>query len=415
MKKGCLILAIVAFLMMSGALVYYFAIQNKKNPTVYEYTKPKVEDVLTKAVASGSIKPRQEVNIKPQVSGVIDRLYVEAGDIVEKGQKLALIKLIPSEVNINSATSNLELARLRFNDAKRELDRQRLVNTQQLDIQTAQANYDVSEQELERQRALFSDGVISQQELTNFELDTKLKKNALDNILLNSKNDLSQSQIEFEIRQQELEAAQSNLQLLKEGKTANSKQVSNIVTSTMSGMVLDVPVEEGSSVVERNNFNEGTNIAIVADMNTLMFEGEIDESEVGKLKIGMPLEIKVGAIDEELFEGVLSFIAPKGVEEDGTVNFKIKADLKIPDSGTFLRAGYSANADIILSKKSNVITVNERDIVVKDGKSYVDKVVGDQSFEAFEIETGISDGIIIEVLSDIDTSMQIKVQQDILD
>jgi len=412
MKKGCLITSIVAFLLMSAALIYYFAVQNKKDPTVYEYVKPEIQDVVVKAVASGSIKPRQEVNVKPQVSGVIDKLYVEAGDIVTKGQKLALIKLIPSEVNINSATSNLELARLRLNDAKRELERQKLVNSSKLDVQQAESNYQVAADELKRQRTLFEDGVISEQQLTSFDLDAKLKKSVLDNIVISSSNTLSQAQVEVEIRQQELQAAQSNLQLLREGKTSNSKQVSNIVTSTMAGMVLDVPVEEGSSVIERNNFNEGTNIATVADMGALVFEGNIDESEVGKLKVGMPLELKVGAIDGETFNGVLEFISPKGVEVDGTVNFEIKAAIENSDSGSFLRAGYSANADIILDRKVNSITVNERDIIEKDGKSYVEKVVGDQSFEDFEITTGVSDGIIIEVTSDIDTSMQIKVRQD---
>jgi len=351
MKKGCLIFGIIALIGLTLGLVYYFVQQNEKTPEVYEYTKAEVQDVVKKAVASGSIKPRQEVNVKPQVSGVIEQLYVEAGEMVKKGQKIALIKLIPSEVNINSAKSNLELARIRYEDAKREEKRQQSVNAKKLDIQQAEASYKTAKTELTRQKSLHEQGVISDQDLMQFELDAELKKSALENIKIVSKNTLAQSKITVDLRRQEFEAAQNNLQLLREGKTSNSRQVANIVKSTMDGMVLDVPVEEGSSVIERNNFNEGTSIATIADMGSLIFEGTIDESEVGKLKEGMPLILKVGAIDGEEFKGILEFISPKGTVEEGTVNFKIKANIIKGNSETFLRAGYSANADIILEKR----------------------------------------------------------------
>lgn len=408
MKKGCLIGALVILGIMSVWLVYYFMVQNKKDPEVYEYVKPKIEDIVKKAVASGSIKPRKEVNIKPQVSGVIDKLYVEAGEMVTKGQKIALIKLIPSEVNINSAKSNLELAKIRYTDALREVERQRNINSQKLDVQQAEANYKLAEKELTRQESLHEQGVISDQDLQQFQLDAELKKNTLENMKISSSNNLASAEIEVEIRKQELDAARNNLQLLREGKTSNSKQISNIVNSTMDGMVLDVPVEEGSSVIERNNFNEGTNIAVIADMGSLIFEGTIDESDVGKLKVGMPLVLKVGAIVNEEFSGILEFISPKGTEDEGTVNFKIKADIKNDNSETFLRAGYSANADIILQRKDQVIAINERDIIFKDDKTYVELVKGDQEFEESEIQTGLSDGVLIEVISGIDTTTQIK-------
>ncbi len=412
MKKGCLIAALVVLGLMSIGLIWYFIGQNDKAPVEYESTKPEVQDIIKKAVASGSIKPRKEVNIKPQVSGVIEELYVEAGDLVKKGQKLALIKLIPSEVNINSARSNLELAKIRYEDAQRELTRQRKVNTGKLDVQQAQANYDVSKQELDRQTQLNQEGVISDQDLLQFQLDTELKKNILDNMNITAGNTLAQAEIELDIRKQELDAARNNLQLLREGKTSNSGQVANIVNSTMNGMVLDVPVEEGSSVIERNNFNEGTSIATVADMGSLLFEGNVDEADVGKLKEGMPLVLKVGAIDDEEFKGVLEFISPKGEELEGTVNFKIKAAIVDNTSETFLRAGYSANADIILEKRDQVVSVNERDIILEDEKSYVELVVGDQEYEKKEIKTGLSDGILIEVTEGIDTTTQIKIQSD---
>ena len=412
MKKGCLIFAIAALVLMSVGLVYYFVQQNQSNPIVYEYVKPKVEDVLKKAVASGSIKPRQEVNVKPQVSGVVDKLYVEAGESVTKGQKLALIKLIPSEVNINNAKSNLEVARMRYTDAKREADRQKSVNTQQLDVQQAEANYATAATELTRQESLHEQGVISDRELLQFQLEARVTKTALDNVKIVSANAVSQAQVTLDIRQQELLAAENNLQLLQEGKTANSRQVANVVRSTMDGMVLDVPVEEGSSVIERNNFNEGTSIATVADMGSLIFEGEIDESEVGKLEEGMPLILKVGAIDDKEFDGLLEFISPKGTVSEGTVNFKIKAAIDNENTGVFLRAGYSANADIILEKREQVVAINERDMYTEDDKTFVEVVTGDQEFEPTEITTGLSDGVLIEVLTGIDTSTQIKLRSD---
>ena len=408
MKKGCLIAVLVVIGLMSVWLVYYFMVQYKKDPVVYEYVKPEMNDIIKKAVASGSIKPRKEVNIKPQVSGVIDKLFVEAGEVVTKGQKLALIKLIPSEVNINSAKSNLELAKIRYDDAVRELERQQQVNNRKLDIQQAEANYNVAAKELTRQKSLHEQGVISDQELQQFELDAELKKNVYENMKITSSNTLASAQIDVEIRKQELDAARNNLQLLREGKTSNSGQISNVVTSTMNGMVLDVPVEEGSSVIERNNFNEGTNIAVVADMGSLIFEGTIDESDVGKLKVGMPLVLKIGAIANEEFEGILEFISPKGTIEEGTVNFKIKAAIKNENTESFLRAGYSANADIILQRKDKVISINERDIVFKDDKAFVELVKGEQEFEEKEIETGLSDGVLIEVVSGLDTTTQIK-------
>ena len=409
MKKGCLLSLAAILVLLTIALVYYFASQRENSDITYEYAKPELRDIYKKAVASGSVKPRKEVNIKPQVSGVVGELYVEAGQMVKKGQKLAKIQLIPSEVNINSAMSNLELAKIRYEDARRELERQRSVNTQQLDVQQAEANYTLAESELNRQRQLYEQGVISQQTFQQFELDAKLSKNTLDNIRITSSNTLAQAETSLDIAKQELDAARNNLQLLREGRTSNSGQVANVVNSTMDGMVLDVPVEEGSSVVERNNFNEGTNIAIVADMGSLLFEGKVDESDVGKLKEGMPLRIKVGAIDDETFDGVLEFIAPKGTEEEGTVNFVVKASIQQGDSEAFLRAGYSANADIILDSREQVIAIQERDITIEDEKSYVEKVTGDQEFDQQEVEVGLSDGIYTEALSGVDTTMQIKV------
>ncbi|HQU58086.1 MAG: HlyD family efflux transporter periplasmic adaptor subunit [Phaeodactylibacter sp.] len=410
MRKGCLI-AIGAFLVLATiGLSIYFYRQNKKGPENYTTEKPVIMDIVRKTVATGSIKPRKEVQIKPQVSGVIDELFVEAGQIVTKGQQLARIKLVPSEVNINSAQSNVELARLRLQEAQRELQRQREVNSKKLDVEEARVSYENAKREEERQRKLFEDGVISEQEYNRFKVDLELRKAAFDNSKIVSTNSLRSFETEVDIRKQELDAAINNLALLREGASRNSRQVANIVTSTLDGMVLDIPVEEGTSVIERNNFNEGTSIAIIADMNSLIFEGKVDESDVGKLKEGMPLELTVGAIENSKFDATLEFISPKGIEEEGTVKFEVRADVK-PSKDIFLRAGYSANADIILDRRKEVVSIKERDVLFEGDTTYVEVQTGDQEFKKQLVKLGLSDGIQVEILEGVDTTAQVKVQQ----
>ncbi len=408
MNKGCGISLAVFLLLVSIGLGYYFYKQSVKDPVVYDTTKPEIKDIIKKTVATGSIKPRQEVMVKPQVSGVVDALYVEPGEMVTKGQKLAKIKLVPSQVNINSAQSNVELARIRLRDAQRELQRQEQVNSNKLDVEEARLAYENSEREAKRQKELFDDGVISEQEYNTFQLDLDLKKAVFENAEIRSTNNLKQFKSEVDIRRQELQAAEDNLALLREGASRNSRQVANIVTSTVDGMVLDIPVEEGTSVIERNNFNEGTSIAIVADMKSLIFEGQVDESDVGKLQEGMPLVLTVGALEEEKIDAILEYISPKGVDVEGAVKFEVKAAIK-PREDIFLRAGYSANGDIILDRRDKVVSIKERDLHIKEDSTWVEIAVGDQEFEKRPVKVGLSDGIQIEVLSGIDTTTQIKV------
>ena len=412
MKKGCLIAAAVFIGISAIGILYYFFQQNKKDPTKHELTQASYEDIFKKAVATGSIKPRQEVNIKPQVSGVIDQLFVEAGESIKKGQNIARIKLIPSQLNINSARSNVELARIRFEEAKRDYARQQELNAKNLDVNQAKVNYETSKKQEERQRRLFEDGVISEQEYEQFRLEAEVNKTLFDNASIAANSSLKQFKASMDIREQELQSAINNLQLLQEGVTRNSKQVANIVTSTLDGMVLDVPVEEGSSVIERNNFNEGTTIATVADMNSLIFEGKVDEADVGKIKEGMPLQLTIGAIDQQKFNAVLEFISPKGEDEDGTVKFEVRAAITNQPEDVFLRAGYSANADIILESKEQALSIQERDVIYENDTAYVEKKTGDNEFEKIEVELGVSDGIYVEVLNGVDTTLQIKVQSD---
>ncbi len=410
MKKGCLIAGISAVALLSVGLGYYFYQQSVKDPVVHEFEAPEYSDILKKSVAIGSVKPRKEVQIKPQISGIVEELYVEAGEIVKKGQQLARIKLVPSPVNINNAESSVELARIRHRDAERELTRQKEIFSQNLDIQTAQANYNNAEREEERNRQLFDDGIISEQEYNRFALDKNVSKTDLENAKILASNNLKQFEVELEIRKEELEAAITNLQLMREGASRRFGQISNTVVSTVDGMVLDVPVEEGSSVIERNNFNEGTSIAVVADMNSLIFEGKVDESEVGKLKEGMPLKLKVGAIEKDTFDAILEHIAPQGVLEEGTVKFEIKAAIT-PSEETFLRAGYSASGDIILEQLDDVLSIQERDVIFKGDTTFVEVQTGDQEFEEKEVQLGLSDGIRIQVLDGLTEETKVRVRK----
>ncbi len=409
MNKGCLI-GLGAFLLIATiGLSIYFYNQNKRSPENFETEQPVMTDIVKKTVATGTIRPRKEVHVKPQVSGVVDELFVEAGQLVKKGQQLARIKLVPSEVNINTAQSNVELARLRLQEAKRELQRQRELNRQQLDVEEARVNFENARREEERQRQLFEEGVISEQEYQRFQMNRELAEAALENTRIATQNSIRQFETEVDIREQELQAAINNLQLLREGASRNSKQVANIVTSTLNGMVLDLPVEEGSSVIERNNFNEGTSIAIVADMNELIFEGKVDESDVGKLREGMPMELTVGAIERKTFGATLEFISPKGEEEEGTVKFEVRAAVK-PTKETFLRAGYSANADIILERRQQVIAIKERDVLFEEDTTFVEIQAGERQYEKREVKLGLSDGINVEVVDGLDTADRVKVQ-----
>lgn len=411
MKKGCLFSTIGLLVLLTAALVYYFVRQNKPDLENTMTNKAEYLDISKKIVASGTINPRQEINIKPQVSGVIDELFIVAGEIVEKGKQLARIKLVPSQVNINQAQTQVELAKLRFDDAKRELKRQQQVNTSQLDIETARANYENAKTEEARQRSLYEGGVISEQQYNQYKLELELSQTSFENAKIVSSNNLSQYENRVDIAEQELISATANLRLLKEGVDQNSKQVANIVSSTVSGMILDVPVEEGSSVIERNNFNEGTTIATVANMNTLVFEGTVDEADVGSIVEGMPIILKIGAIPDKEFNAVLEFISPKGVKEEGTIKFEVRAAVS-QTADNFLRAGYSANGDIVIYKKDNVLAIKERDIIYDKDETFVEVKNGD-GFDKIKVETGISDGINTEIVSGLDTTQLIRIQQEI--
>ncbi|HLT93709.1 MAG TPA: HlyD family efflux transporter periplasmic adaptor subunit [Membranihabitans sp.] len=410
MKKGCFISTAVIIGLLTAGLIFYFINQNKAAKTNTNTAQAQYLDIARKVVATGTIIPRQEINIKPQVSGVIDELFVEAGDTISKGTIIARIQLVPSQVNVNQAQSQVELARLRLQNAQRELERQKTIHSQNLDVETAEANFENARTEEARQRQLFEAGVISEQQYNQYKLELELRRNALDNAKITSRNSLSQYENQVDIAQQELNSAISNLRLLREGVDQNSQQVANEVYSTVSGMVLDVPLEVGASVIERNNFNEGTTIATIADMENLIFEGKVDEADVGSIDVGMPIKLKIGAIPDLEFDAILEYISPKGIKEEGTVKFDVRAAVK-PTDDMFLRAGYSANGDIIIHQRDNVLAIKERDILYEGSDSFVEVKTGD-GFEKKKIEIGISDGLNTEVISGIDTTMLIKIQQE---
>jgi HlyD family secretion protein len=347
MKKILKILLLVVFIGLICGTMFYLYQKSKKKPVVYEIKSPCVSNIVKKTVATGSVVPRKEILIKPQVSGIVDELFIEAGQHVKKGDLIARVKIIPNMVELNNAESRLNKARINYEDS-------RLV--------------------YERQRKVYEQGVIPEAEFQQYKLTYM---NAME----------------------EQETAESNLQLIKEGVSKKSGTITNtLIRSTIEGMVLDVPVEVGNSVIESNTFNEGTTIATVADMGEMIFKGKVDETEVGKLKLGMPLILSIGAIEDEKYDAELEYIAPKGKEENGAIQFEIKADVKLKEN-TFIRAGYSANADIVLDRRDSVLVIPESLIKFeREGDSaYVEIETEPQVFDKRYIKTGLSDGINIEV------------------
>ena len=354
------VIRIIFGLILVGIFVWtlmFLYNKSQKRPVMYDTESPFVTNIIKKAVATGSVVPRKEVEIKPQVSGIIEKIYVEAGQKIEKGDLVAKVKIIPNMVTLNNAESRVNKAKIVFNDAQRNLN---------------------------RNKKLFEDEVIAEATFQKI-------------------------QLEYENAKEDLEFAKNNVQLIREGVTKKLGTATNtLIRSTISGMVLDVPVKEGNSVIESNNFNAGTTIASIADMNQMIFEGKVDESEVGKVKPDMDLLLTIGAIEEEKFTAKLEYISPKGVEEEGAIQFEIKAAMELKEDH-FIRAGYSANADIVLESKDSVLAIHESLLQFNSDTPYVEVETKPMKFEKRYIEVGLSDGINIEVLSGLDTTDKIKV------
>lgn len=364
-KKVFLFLFLAAFVAGTVWLIYYFINKSSTPTVIYKTETPFNATIVKKTVATGSILPKREVTVKPQVSGIVETLYVEAGQIIKAGQLIAKVRVVQ---NLSGKNNDL-----------------RTINEGERVVQTARVSFENAQIEKERQEKLLSQKVISQQEY-------------------------QRALTEFNLRKEELSRAERGLDISLQNVLQNSGRISNEIFSTVDGMILDVPVKVGSSVIERNNFNEGTTIAIVADMNSLIFEGKVDESEVGKIKEGMDLNLTIGAIPDKVFKAKLEFISPKGVTEEGAIKFQIKAKVLLSE-GDFIRAGYSANADIVLDKKDSVLAIKES--MLQFGKKdsvYVEvETSKPQVFEKRLIKTGISDGINIQILSGVEKNNKIKV------
>jgi len=356
MKKILGIVIGVVVLTLFGGTVYFLWAKSQKPETVFQTESPKKATIIKKAVATGAVVPRQEVEIKPRVSGIVEEIYVEPGRPVKNGDLIVRIRVVPDMVNLAGAQDRV---------ARAEIAR------------------DNAEKEYERNKKLSEQGLIAASAFQPFDAAWK---NA----------------------QAEVAAARENMDLIEKGISRSAGSVTNtLVRSTINGMVLEVPVEVGHSVIETNNFNAGTTLATIADMDDMIFKGKVDESEVGKLKTGMALLLTIGAIQDQQLNAMLEHIAPKGVEQEGAIQFEIRAALA-KQSGVTVRANYSANADIVLDRRDSVLAINESLLQFEGDKKFVEVETAPQKFEKREITTGLSDGIQIEVVSGLTESDKVK-------
>jgi len=345
-----------------GALwaALFFIKSNSKSAITYETQQPFITDIEKKTVATGKVIPQDEVEIKPQISGIIDKILLEEGVKVKAGDLIAVIKVVPNEQTLYQAQGRVRNAELALNNAKIEY---------------------------ERNKTLYDKGVVSNQDFINLELA-------------------------FEQGKQELKNANADYQIIRKGSIGGSAAANTNIRATVSGTILEIPVKEGDQVIQANNFNDGTSIATIADLTKMIFEGKVDEGEVGKLAVGTPLKITLGAFEGIELDAKLKFIAPKGIEETGAVQFKIEGDVEVSDD-VFIRAGYSANASIVLEKKEDVLVIPEALLQFDKttNKPYVELAIGaeaDQKFERKDIEIGISDGVNVEILSGLTEEDKVK-------
>ena len=319
MKKYLkIVLLVIVAIILVGTFVFLYQ-KSRPKVVVYETLKPEVTDLQKTTVATGKVEPRDEILIKPQISGIIDEVYKEAGQAVRKGEVIAKVKVIPELGQLNSAESRVRLA----------------------EINATQAETDFS-----RVKKLYEDQLISREEYEKSEVAVKQAR-------------------------EEKQTAKDNLEIVKEGITKNSASFSStMIRSTIDGLILDVPVKAGNSVIMSNTFNDGTTIATVANMNDLIFRGNIDETEVGRIHEGMPLKLTIGALQNLTFNAILEYISPKGVETNGANQFEIKAAISVPDS-VQVRSGYSANAEIVLQRANKVLAVPESTVEFKGDSTFV--------------------------------------------
>ena len=309
-------------------------------------------------VVTGKVIPEDEVEIKPQLNGIIDRIFVEEGDTVQNGQLIALIKVVPDERSVYAA---------------------------QAQVIAAELNVENAERQIKRAEELFAKDIISTQ-------------------------DYEDAKLSFDTAKENLTASKNDLEILRKGSVSGSSTANTNIRATVSGTILEIPVKLGDQVIAANNFNEGTSVAIIADLTKMIFEGQVDEAEVGNLENGMSIIVNMAAIPGEDFDAKLKFVAPKGTEEGGAVQFKIEADITLNED-TFVRAGYSANGSLVIDQRNDIMVIPESVLQFdrRTQQPYVEIEISDQKFERKDITIGLSDGVKVEVLSGIEMSDKIKI------
>ena len=341
MKKFLKIFLGVLFAaLLLGTFVFLWQ-KTRPVKVVYTIVQPKLDTLKQFVVATGKVEPRDEVLIKPQISGIVSDVYKEAGQMVRKGEVIATVKVVPEMGQLSSAESRVSVA------------------------------------EFGRTETLHDKGVVSDEEF-------------------------EQGRTDLQKAEEELLNAKENLEIVKNGITSRYKELSNTqIRSTIDGMILDVPIKVGNSVIQANTFNDGTTIASVADMSNMLFRGNVDETDVGKLHEGMPVKLTIGALQNVELDANLEYVSPKATEDNGVIMFEVKAAVKIP-ADVFVRAGYSANASIVIESREGVLTLPESTVEFEGEKTYVYLLtsaedIAEQTFDKREVKIGLSDGINIEL------------------
>ena len=338
--------------------IAYFVRTNSKSAIQYDTTTAFTSSIQKTSVVTGTVIPEDEVEIKPQLNGIISEIMVEEGDMVNNGDLIAIIKVVPDERSVYGAQSQVNAAELNVNNAERQM---------------------------QRAEELFSKQIISQQEYEDAEL-------------------------RFNTAKENLQAAQNDLEIIRKGSVSGSSTANTNIRATITGTILEIPIKLGDQVIAANSFNSGSTVAIIADLNMMIFEGQVDEAEVGRLEVGQDLSVSMAAIPDKEFLAKLKFVAPKGTEAGGAVQFKIEADLTL-DESTFIRAGYSANGTLVVDNRQDIMVIPEA-LLQFDRKTsvpYVEVETSNQNFERRDITIGLSDGIKVEILDGLEMTDKIKI------
>ncbi len=361
MKKFLKIFAGVLFAVLLLGTFLFLWQKTRPVKVVYTIVEPKLDTLKQFVVATGKVEPRDEVMIKPQISGIISDVYKEAGQLVRKGEVIATVKVVPEMGQLSSAESRVSVAEISLAQTRREYD---------------------------RTKALHEKGVVADEEA-------------------------EQGRTALEKAEEELQNAKENLEIVKNGISSRFKELSNTqIRSTIDGMILDVPIKVGNSVIQANTFNDGTTIATVADMSNMLFRGNVDETDVGKLHEGMPVKLTIGALQNVELDAALEYVSPKATEDNGVILFEVKAAVTIP-ADVFVRAGYSANASVMIQSREGVLTLPESTVEFEGDKTYVYVLTSaegaeEQTFDKHDVKIGLSDGMNIEITEGVTAGEKIR-------